>query len=162
MVVANLPAVGVTPRTLILLDPPHMTLQELHALTDSPSEQRYETADDARARVRAENPEWSDGDVEAKAIGLTRFSVEGVLAVLRRNGPWDAGVAALGDAAAAGVDAWYVRGEADFGGLMPDHTVAGLAARVGADHVLTIVGGPHSPQRTHPEATALAILRALG
>jgi hypothetical protein len=27
--------------------------------------------------------------------------------------------------------------------------------------VITIAGGPHSPQRTHPEATILAILRAV-
>lgn len=162
MLAARLPAAGLRPRTLILLDPPHLTLQRLRALTDSPSERLYETAEDAGARIRAENPAWSDGDVEAKAVGLTRFSVEGVLAVLRRNGPWDAGLAALGDPAAAGVDAWYVRGEWRDGGLIPDHVVARLAARVGADHVLTIAGGPHSPQRMHPEATALAILRALG
>jgi len=162
MVIANLPGAGLRPRTLILLDPPYLTLQRLYALTEAPSEQLYETVDEARARIRAENPTWSDGDVDAKALGLTRFSVEGVLAVLLQNGPWDAGVAALGDPAAAGVDAWYVRGEWHEGGLIPDHAVAKLAARVGADHVLTIEGGPHSPQRTHPEATALAILTALG
>jgi hypothetical protein len=37
-----------------------------------------------------------------------------------------------------------------------------LAARIGAEHVLTVAGGPHSPQRTHPEATLVALLRALG
>ena len=31
----------------------------------------------------------------------------------------------------------------------------------GSDHVITISGAGHSPQRTHPEATILAILRAL-
>jgi len=162
MVVANLPNAGLRPRTLILLDPPHLTLNRLYALTDSPSEQLYETTAEARDRIRAENPTWTDGDVDAKAAGLTRFSVEGVLAVLRQNGPWDAGVGVLGDPAAAGIDAWYVRGEWHDGGLIPDHAVKKLAGRVGPDRVLTIAGGPHSPQRTHPEATALAILSALG
>jgi pimeloyl-ACP methyl ester carboxylesterase len=162
MVVAGLPAAGLRPRTLILLDPPHLTLQRLHALTDSPSEQLYESAAEAHGRIRDENPTWTEGDVDAKAQGLTRFSVEGVLAVLRQNGPWNAGLGALADPAAAGVDAWYVRGEWHDGGLIPDHVVKKLAGRVGANHVLTIAGGPHSPQRTHPEATALAILRALG
>jgi pimeloyl-ACP methyl ester carboxylesterase len=162
MVVAQLPAAGLRPRTLILLDPPHLTLNRLRALTDAPTEQLYETLDEARARIRAESPTWYDGDVDAKAIGLTRFSVAGVLAVLRENGPWDAGVGALGAPAAAGVDAWYVIGQWHAGGLIPDHAVRKLAARVGRDHVLVIAGGPHSPQRTHHEATALAILRALG
>ena len=161
MVVAGLPAAGIRPRTLILLDPPHLTLERLRALTESPSEHLYATPADARAAIRAENPTWSEGDVDAKAIGLTRFTPEGVLAVLLQNGAWDAGLAALADPAAAGVPTWYVRGEWHTGGLIPDHAVRTLAARVGRDHVLTIAGGPHSPQRTHPEATAFAILRAL-
>jgi pimeloyl-ACP methyl ester carboxylesterase len=162
MVVAALPRAGIRPRTLILLDPPHLTLERLRALIESPTEQLYATAEQARATVRRENPTYTDGDVDAKAEALTRFSVEGVLAVLLKNGPWDAGLAALADPAAAGVDAWYVRGEWHDGGFIPDGAVRRLAARVGRDHVLTIAGGPHSPHRTHPEATALAILLALG
>ena len=161
MVVAGLPLAGLRPNRLLLLDPPYLTLNRLYALTDSPSEQLYETVDEARGRIRAENPAWSPGDVEAKAIGLTRFNEEAVLSVLRQNGPWDAGLAALNAPAASDADAWYIRGEWHDGGLIPDHAVRKLAARVGASHVLTIAGGPHSPQRTHPEATVAAILRAL-
>jgi len=162
MVVAALPAAGFRPRTMILLDPPHLTLDRLRALTQEGSEQLYGTADDARAAVRAEYPRWSQGDIDAKAIGLTRFSPEAVLAVLLENGPWDAGLAALDRPAAAGIPTWYIRGEWHSGSLIPDHVVDRLAARVGRDHVLTIVGGSHSPHRMSPEATALAILRALG
>jgi len=111
--------------------------------------------------IRAQYPGWSEGDVDAKSLGLTRFSPEGVLAILLENGPWDAGLAALEDPAAAGIPTWYVRGEWHTGSLIPDHVVERLAARVGADHVLTIVGGSHSPHRMFPEATALSILRAL-
>jgi len=161
MVVAALAPAGVVPRTLILLDPPHQTRDELKPMTRDPTERRYDSMDDARAAVRAGYPGWSDGDVEAKARGLTRFDSDAVLAVLLENGPWDAGLAALADPAAAGLDVWYVRGEFHAGGLIPETVVPQLAARAGADHVLTIAGGPHSPMRTHPEATVLAILRAL-
>jgi hypothetical protein len=37
-----------------------------------------------------------------------------------------------------------------------------LEAALGRDHVITIREAPHSPQRTHPEATLVALLRALG
>lgn len=161
MVVADLPAAGVAPRTLILLDPPAQAHEALESMTQDPAEALYDSIDEARAGIRALNPTWSDGDVEAKAIGLTKFEVEGVLAILLDNGEWDAGLAALSDPRAAGVPVWYIRGEFETGGLIPETFVPELAARAGADHVLTIIGGPHSPMRTHPEATVLAILRAL-
>ena len=161
MVVARLPGAGIRPRTLILLDPPHLTLDELRALTEEGSEQLYPSVDEAREAVRADYPLWTEGDVDAKAIGLTRFSPEAVRAVLLENGPWDAGLAALEDPAAAAIPTWYIRGEWQTGGMIPDDAVARLAARVGRDHVLTIVGGSHSPHRMNPEATVFAILRAL-
>ncbi|HLX34798.1 MAG TPA: alpha/beta hydrolase [Candidatus Limnocylindrales bacterium] len=161
MIVAALPAAGIRPRSLILLDPPHLGLDALELMTKDPSEQRYASIADAHARVHAMNPSWSDGDVEAKARGLTRFDVDGVLAVLLENGPWDAGLRSLDVPAAAGIPVWYIRGELHAGGLIPEAALPELAARAGADHVLTIAGGPHSPMRTHPEATTLAVLRAL-
>ena len=36
-----------------------------------------------------------------------------------------------------------------------------LVERVGEDQFVTLAGVGHSPQRTHPEATILAILLAL-
>jgi len=54
-----------------------------------------------------------------------------------------------------------IRGEEAAGGLVPDAALPAFAARVGADHILTLVGAPHAPQRTHPAETTLAILRAL-
>lgn len=58
--------------------------------------------------------------------------------------------------------AWLVRGDPAAGGLVPDSAIPALAAAVGPGHVLTIAGGPHAPQRLLPEATTLALLRALG
>lgn len=162
MVVAHLPAAGLAPRTLVLLDPPSLTLARLRALTESPTERDYATLEDATAAVRAANPTWSDGDVRAKAVALTEFSPQLVLDVLLRNGDWDAGMAALRRPNAAAVDVWLIRGEWKTGGYIPESRVSRIEAQLGADHVITIEGAPHSPQRTHPEATVVAILRALG
>ena len=142
MVTAHLPMAGLAEWS-ILAKATHATLEE------------------ATAAVRAENPGWSDGDVAAKAQALTEFNPQLVLDVLLKNGDWDAGMAALRDTAARGVDVWLIRGEWATGSFIPESRVARIEAQLGADHVLTIEGGPHSPQRTHPEATVLALLRAL-
>jgi len=161
MVSAHLPAAGLSPSTLILLDPPVLTLERLRALTEEPTERDYATMDEAAAIVRRANPGWSEGDVDAKARALTEFNPEFVLAVLLQNGPWDGGMAALQHADAARTRTWLIRGEWKAGGFIPDSKVAQLESELGAERVITIVDGPHSPQRTHPEATVLAILRAL-
>ena len=162
MVTAYLPSAGVRPATLVLLDPPALTLGRLKTLTEQPTEVKYETLEDATAAVRAANPAWSDGDVSAKAQALIEFNAELVLAALLRNGSWDAGMAALRRPEARGIPAWLIRGEWDTGGFIPDSKVPELRTQLGDNRVITIAGGPHSPQRTHPEATILAILTALG
>ena len=161
MVAAHLPAAGLRPGTLVLLDPPVLTLGRLEALTRDPTERDYATLEDAVEAVRAANPTWSDGDVAAKAMALTEFNPQLVLDVLLKNGDWDGGMAALRDPGALGVDIWLIRGDWDAGGFIPDFKVPELERQLGEDHVVTIAGGPHSPQRTHPEATILAILHAL-
>ena len=162
MVASRLPAAGLAPHTLVLLDPPWLTLERLRALTQSPSERTYSTLADAIAAVHTENPTWSDGDVAAKAQALTEFDPQLVLDVLLKNGNWDAGLSAIQHPNAAASDVWLIRGEWATGGFIPESRVARYERRIGADHVITIEGAPHSPQRTHPEATVLAILRALG
>ena len=161
MVSAHLPAAGLAPRTLILLDPPYLTLGRLRALTEQPTERPYATLDESVAAVRAANPTWSDGDVAAKARALTECNPQLVLDVLLKNGSWDSGMTALRDPKARGVDVWLIRGEWDAGGFIPDTRVPSIERQLGPGHVITIAGAPHSPQRTHPEATVLAILRAL-
>jgi pimeloyl-ACP methyl ester carboxylesterase len=161
MVTAHLPGAGIRPAALVLLDPPAMTVEQLRASTLDPTERRYATVDAAAAVVSAANPTWSHGDVQAKAEALTEFDVDAVLAILVQNGPFDAGMAALLDQGATGIPVWLIRGEWATGGLIPDDSVPTLEAQLGKDHVITIPGAPHSPQRTHPEATVLAILRGL-
>jgi len=161
MVTAHLPGAGLRPQTLVLLDPPVLTLERLRALTEQPTERNYVTIEAATAAVRTANPTWSERDIEAKARALTEFNPDLVLAVLLQNGDWDGGMQALRHPGAAGIPVWLIRGEWATGGFIPDSRVARIEAQLGAGHVITIAGGPHSPQRTHPAATTLAILRAL-
>lgn len=161
MVTALLPTAGLAAARLVLLDPPVLTLERLRALTQGPTERDYATMAEAVEAVRRTNPAWTDRDVEAKARALTEFNPELVLAVLLKNGDWDGGMAALRDPSAAPTPTWLIRGEWATGGFIPDSKVPKLEAQLGPGHVITIAGGPHSPQRTHPEATVLAILRAI-
>jgi pimeloyl-ACP methyl ester carboxylesterase len=161
MVSAHLPAAGIRPATLVLLDPPYLSLQQLEALTTEPTERPYGTLDEASAAVRLANPGWSDGDVEAKARALIEFSADAVLAVLLRNGDWDAGLAALARPEAAGIPVWLITGEWATGCFIPDPALPIIRRQLGADRVIVIPGAPHSPQRTHPEAAIAAILHAV-
>lgn len=161
MVVAQLPAAGLRPERLILLDPPALPVTAMELMTHDPAERPRDDLGEALTAVRAANPGWSDGDVRAKALGLTRFDQAAVLSILLENGDWDGGRAALADPAARDIPVWLIRGEFRTGGMIPEAVVPLLADRIGADHVITIAGAPHSPQRTQPEATVLAILRAI-
>ena len=162
MVSAHLPAAGVSPAIIVLFDPPVLTLDRLKAIAEEATEQPYPTMAEALTVVRSEYPAWSDRDVEAKAQALTEFDFDLVRDILLENGAWDGGLAALRDPKAGRTNVWFIRGEWATGGLVPESEVPALEQQLGPDRVLTIAGGPHSPHRTHPEATLLAILRALG
>ena len=161
MTAAALPVAGIRLATLVLLDPPTIPFAGISRMASDPSEISYPDLATAAARVAAANPDWTCGDVEAKAEALVELEFEAVRAVLLDNGDWDGGLADLADPAAAGIPIWVIRGEEAAGGLVPDAALPAFAARVGADHILTLVGAPHAPQRTHPAETTLAILRAL-
>ncbi len=161
MTAAALPAVGLRPAGLVLLDPPAIPAATIAAMLDDPVEHRYEDLDQAVATIAAANPAWAPGDVLAKAEALTQFDEAAVRAVLTLNGDWDGGLADLADPAAAGVDRWLVRGDPAAGGYVPDEAVPAFEALIGAGHVLSMPGAPHSPQRTHPRETVACLLRAL-
>jgi pimeloyl-ACP methyl ester carboxylesterase len=160
MTVASLPSAGFRPEWLVLLDPPALSRSDLLAFSQDPTERRYEDVDDAIEAIRASGVTWSDGDIRMKALGLTQMDEAAVRAIYLEN-DYDAGVGALSDPAAIGIPTWIIRGDPAQGGLIADEHVPALEERVGPDHVVTIAGAGHSPQRTHPEATILAILRAL-
>ena len=160
MTAASLPAAGFRPERLVLLDPPALKRAALVSLTQDPTERRYEDVADAVAAIRASGVSWSEGDIRAKANALTQIDEAAVRSIYLENGDYDAGLAALSDPAAAGIPTWIIRGDPSQGGLIADEHVPALVERVGQDHFATIVGAGHSSQRTHPEATILAILQA--
>ncbi|MBI3745339.1 MAG: alpha/beta fold hydrolase [Chloroflexi bacterium] len=117
LLVAALPAAGLRPGRLLLLDPPAMPVAAMELMTHDPLERPYAHLADAVAAIEGANPGWSDGDIRAKALGLTQFDADAVLAILLENGDWDGGLGALADPAAAGVPTWLIRGEFLFGGM---------------------------------------------
>jgi len=162
MVCAALPIAGIRPRVLVLFDPPALPLSFFEAYAGDPLEQPFGDLREAVRAVRPAGQDWADGDVHAKALGLTRFDVDAARRVVLGNGDWDAGLGALSQQAAAGVPVRLVKGEERTGSMVPDAVMPRLAARFGAANVFTIRDGEHSAQRRHPEATLVALLRALG
>jgi pimeloyl-ACP methyl ester carboxylesterase len=158
---AALPAVGLRPRTLVLLDPPVLPLALISREASDPAQRTYDDLDEAMAVVRSSEPRWSDGDVRAKAEALITLDEAAARDVLLENGDWDGGLAELRDRAAAGIDTWVVRGEPATGGYVSEDAAAAFEVVIGAGHVLTIPGGSHSPQRLHPTETLAAFLHAL-
>ncbi len=161
MTAAALPIAGIRPATIVLLDPPAIPFEIISLMASDPSEQSYPDMATASRALAAANPTWSAGDVRAKAEALVQLDVDAARSVVLDNGDFDGGLADISDSAADGIQIWLVRGDPATGGLMPDAVMPSFAARVGADHIITLAGTPHSPQRTHPEATTAALLRTL-
>jgi pimeloyl-ACP methyl ester carboxylesterase len=162
MTAAWLPAAGLVPARIVLVDPPAIPRAAIATMLDDPVEHRYDDLDVALPAIAAANPGWAAPDVHAKAEALTLYDEEAVRSVLLDNGDWDGGLAGLAEPAARDVPVWLVRGEPEAGGLVPEPGLGPLARRIGVERVLTIDGGSHSPHRVRPEATVLALLLALG
>jgi pimeloyl-ACP methyl ester carboxylesterase len=161
MTAAAMPAAGLVPAILVLIDPPAIPLTVLVGMLEDPTEGAYDDINEAIATVGGLYPTWPYGDVLAKAEGLTQFDAAAVRDVLTKNGDWDGGLGALADAAARELPVWLIRGDPAFGGYVPDALLPDFAGRLGPERIVTIAGGPHSPHRTHPEALVAAVLRAL-
>ena len=161
MTAAALPAAGLRPDVLVLLDPPTIPAAWIASMLDDPIERRFDDLAEALATVVPGHAAWAYGDVLAKAEGLTQFDAEAVRAILTLNGDWDGGLASLADPAAADIPLRLVRGDPASGGLVPESALPDLAARIGAENIETIPGGGHSPMRLRPLHTLAALLRAL-
>jgi len=162
MTAAALPRAGIRPATLVLLDPPAVPLARIAQMASDPSEQPIRDMAEAIATLVANNPDWSAGDVQAKAEALVQLDLDAARAILLDNGDWDGGLEDLSDPAAWGVPTWIVRGDPLTGGLLLDEHLPALSRRIGPDHVITLTGAPHAPQRTHATDLVGALLRALG
>jgi len=162
MTAAGLPINGIRPATLVLLDPPAVPHALISQMVNDPSERPDPDLASNRDRLAEQNPDWSAEDVFAKAEALTQTDLEAARSVLLDNGDWDGGLVDLADPATDGIPTWLVRADPTAGGYVRDAVLPGFAARIGADHILTLAGAPHGPQRSHPAATIAALLRALG
>ena len=158
---AALPAAGFRPATLVLVDPPVVPRAFMEMQVAESDEQTYPDINAAIAAVRTANPDWDGGDVRAKAEALTQLDEAAARSVFLDNGDWDGGLGDLADPAASGISVWLVRGDPATGGYIADAVLPAYAARIGVDHITTVAGAPHSPQRTHPVETTAALLRAL-
>jgi pimeloyl-ACP methyl ester carboxylesterase len=158
---AALPIAGIRPSTLVLLDPPTIPHAVIAQMTEDPSERTYASVPEAMKVLRADHPDWAEGDLQSKAEALTQLDEPAARAVLLDNGDWDGGLGDLADPAAADIPIRVVRGDPAVGGLVPDSMLPAWEARVGAANIHTIVGGAHSPQRGHPVETTAALLHAL-
>jgi pimeloyl-ACP methyl ester carboxylesterase len=161
MTAAALPAAGLIPATIVLLDPPAIPFERIALEASDPAQRTFEDAGEARHVIAAENPDWAEGDIAAKAEALTELDEAAARSVLLDNKDWDGGLADLADPAAASVDLWIIRGDPAAGGFVPDSMLPAFEARAGRDRVITIAGGPHSPHRTHIRQTTAALVRAL-
>jgi pimeloyl-ACP methyl ester carboxylesterase len=161
MTSAALPTAGIRPATLVLLDPPAIPYAFIAQMASDASEVSYPDLESAVRAVERSNPDWPAEDVRAKAEALTELEIEAVRSVVLENGDWDGGLSDIVDPAADDIPIWLVRGEPAAGGLMPDAALPGFAARIGGDHIVTLAGAPHSPQRTHPAELTAALLRIL-
>lgn len=161
MTAAALPRAGVRPETLVLLDPPAVSHARISQMASDPSEEPDRDRAEAIARLARANPDWSMGDIEAKADALVQLDVDAARAVLLDNGDWDGGLADLADPSTFGIATWIVRADPVAGGHLPDDRLPAFEAIVGAERVITLAGAPHAPQRTHAADTVRALLLAL-
>jgi pimeloyl-ACP methyl ester carboxylesterase len=161
MTAAAIPAAGLRPEIVVLLDPAALPLASIAAMVDDPVEHHYDDLTAAVEAIGRVHATWPWGDVVGKAEALTQFDEGAARAVLTENGDWDGGLADLSDPAASGVAFRLIRGQPAFGGLLPDAAAERIGERIGQNHVTTIAGGTHSPMRLQPEATVLALMRAL-
>ena len=114
MTAAAMPAAGLVPASLVLIDPPALPLAALEAMLEDPVERAYDDLDEAVATVGRLNPTWSRGDILAKAEGLTQFDEAAVRDILTKNGDWDGG---LGGLAGSGVGESAACASSPVGGL---------------------------------------------
>jgi pimeloyl-ACP methyl ester carboxylesterase len=159
---AALPIAGIRPASLVLVDPPALPHASIVQLATDPSEVSYPDVATAARELARLNPTWPVEDVRAKAEALTEFEMEAARSVLLDNGDFDAGLADISDPAADGIPIWVIRGDPAAGGVLPDAALPGFAARIGNDHIVTLAGAPHSPQRTHAVELTEALLAILG
>lgn len=161
MVAASLPAAGIRPGRIILLDPP--LRDAAWARMSADEVRRPASREEALAMAMEALPTGSVGDLGDKADALLHVDPATARSVFL-SAPWDGALAALAGPAgpvASGVATWLVRGDPDAGAFVPDEALPGYVGLLGASRVLTIAGAEHSFTRSHPRSTLAALLDGL-
>jgi len=159
MVAAHLPAVGLRPARLVLMDPP--TRDAAWGRERAAGARRAASRAEALAMALEAHPDWGVDDLGGKAEALLHLD-PGTVHDVFAGDAWDGALGALSAPAAAGLETWVIRGEPAAGGYVPDDVLPAYAALIGAQRILTIASAEHSSAPLHPRATVAAILRALG
>ncbi|MCU0483804.1 MAG: alpha/beta hydrolase [Chloroflexi bacterium] len=161
LVAARLPAAGVRPRRLVLLDPP---LRDVAwARERAGAVRRPGSREEAFAMALERVTGGPADELAARADALLHLDPATARAVFLST-PWDGALTALADPAgpvASGIATWVVRGDPAAGAYVPDEALPRYAQLIGASHVLTVAGGEHSFTRSHPRAALAALLAAL-
>ena len=162
MTVAELPAAGIRPAVLVLLDPPAVPLAAIASMLHDPVERHYDDLDEALRAMARRQSHLGRGRRAREgrgADGVRRAGRPRDPHRERRLGRRPGGPARIRRPPASPVR--LVRGDLAAGGLVPDAAAEAIGAVIGEANVLTIAGGAHSPMRNRVEGTMVALLRAL-
>jgi len=162
-VAAMLPAAGVLPSVLVLLDPPFVTATQARTLGLQAMAEPAHSYEAARDTLLSHRPDWHPMDLAAKAEALTRVSTRAMVAVVAGNVPFDPlpTVARLRRRHPE-VSIFVIMGEPGQGSFVSQVGRDRLRMILGEDHVLVMSGAGHSPHRTHHEEFMALLARALG
>ncbi len=161
-VAATLPAAGLLPSVLVLLDPPFVTAKQARTLGMQAMAEPAHSYEAARDTLLTHRPDWHPMDLAAKAEALTSVSTRAMVAVVAGNVPFDPlpAVSRLRRRRPE-VPVFVIMGEPGQGSFVSVSGRERLRALLGEDHVLVMRGAGHSPHRSHHEEFMTLLDRAL-
>ena len=162
-VAATLPAVGLLPSIIVLLDPPFVTAREARTLGMEAMAEPTTSYEAARETLLGHRTDWDPVDLAAKAEAVTRVSTRTMVAVVAANVPFDPlpAVASLRRRHPQ-VPVFVIMGEPGRGSFVSLPGRERLTALLGDDHVLLMEGAGHSPHRSHHAEFMALLERVLG
>jgi len=162
-VAAILPAVGLQPSALVLVDPPFVTADQARALGQRMMVAPTTSYEEARATLLSHRDDWHPLDLAAKAEAVTTVSVRTMVAVVAANVPFDP-LPALRRVAGRprSVPVYVIVGGLAEGSFVSPAGRDGLRALLGDDRVLVLEDAGHSPHRTHHGPFMVLVRQALG
>lgn len=159
---AALPAAGLVPSVLVLVDPPFVTASEARTHGTRILVTPTASYEEARGTLLDRREDWHPLDLAAKAEAVTTVSVKTMVGIVAANVPFDP----LPDLRrvmrrAPEVPLFAIVGAAERGSFVSAAGRVGLRDLLGPDHVFEMSAG-HSPHRTHHAEFMGLLRRALG